>query len=199
MNDDQSSLKLIGEKIRYLRKKENISISEFANKTGVTASYISQIERNIIEPSLPVLRNLAKALNIEIPFLFGNDIPSDVLITSEDNRLDVAFVDGFAKFQFMMPSYLKNDAKPDMSVMISKIYGKLKDSNEFACHNYSEFCLVLDGCIEYHTDKEIYKLFKGDSIYIKRNVPHLLFNPDEEEAILLAVMSSVPSRFTIKD
>lgn len=194
MNNTQS-LKLLGEKIRNIRQEKGLNLNEFADSVGVTSAYISQIERDLIEPSLSVLRDIAKVLDIEISLLFTNELPSDVLITKQDNRKKVNLLDGNAKFQFLMPSKLVNGEKPDMSFMIVNLEGKKKDHSEFAIHNSTEFTLVLEGCIEYQTEKGNYRLFEGDSIYIKKEVPHLLYNPYEEEAVILAAIVSVPLRF----
>jgi len=194
-NTQSQPLKLLGEKIRSIRQQKGLNLNEFAEYVGVTSAYISQIERDLIEPSLPVLRDIAKILDIEISLLFTNELPADVLITKQDERREVSLLDGNAKFQFLMPSKLANGDKPDLSFMEVTLEGKKKDHSEYAIHNSTEFALVLKGCVEYQTKKDKYRLFEGDSIYIEKEVPHLLYNPYEEEAIILAAVVSVPLRF----
>lgn len=53
-----------GEYVKAIRKKKNITRSALSADIGCTASYLSQIERGLREPSLPMLRKLSEALNI---------------------------------------------------------------------------------------------------------------------------------------
>ncbi|MEC3884095.1 helix-turn-helix domain-containing protein [Halobacillus litoralis] len=57
----------IGEKIRMLRMGKNLSVNEFAKKSGVSKSYISNIERGVqANPSLIVMGKLAKTLDVSL-------------------------------------------------------------------------------------------------------------------------------------
>ena len=42
---------MLGDKIREARKKQQFTLSQLADAAGLTASYISQVERNLAEPS----------------------------------------------------------------------------------------------------------------------------------------------------
>ena len=78
-----SQLQLLGKRIRDLRKSNGLAVKTFAEAVGVTPAYISQIERNLTEPSLRVLRKIAKELNVELTLLFASDMPSDVLVNCQ--------------------------------------------------------------------------------------------------------------------
>lgn len=191
MSKEEASFKLKGERIRELRREKELSSTALADLIGVTPAYISQIERNMVEPSLSVLRKLARALDVELLFLFASEAPADVLVTAEEDAPERTFPQANAKYQLMMPLSLKNGDKPDMSVMLVKLEGGKTDYDEPVIHDFVEFCYVLEGCIEYRTDKRSYLLSEGDSIYIKRNVPHLLYNPGTKEAKLFAVLGNI--------
>ena len=49
---------MLGEHVRNIRKKRGITLKELAEKTGLSIGYISQIERNLTDPSLSTLRKL---------------------------------------------------------------------------------------------------------------------------------------------
>lgn len=53
---------MIGEKIKFIRTEKGITGKELAEKAEVTPGYISQIERNLISPSLSVLMRIAEVL-----------------------------------------------------------------------------------------------------------------------------------------
>jgi transcriptional regulator with XRE-family HTH domain len=60
----QSQLTALGEFIRSQRRLANLSLRELAERTNVSNPYLSQIERGMHEPSVRVLRSIARALNV---------------------------------------------------------------------------------------------------------------------------------------
>jgi transcriptional regulator with XRE-family HTH domain len=57
-------LERLGEFIRGQRKGADLSLRELAQLTNVSNPYLSQIERGLHEPSVRVLKAIAKALNV---------------------------------------------------------------------------------------------------------------------------------------
>jgi transcriptional regulator with XRE-family HTH domain len=66
MADDLTRFQLqrLGEFIREQRKNAELSLRELAERTNVSNPYLSQIERGLHEPSVRVLKAIAKALNV---------------------------------------------------------------------------------------------------------------------------------------
>ncbi|MBY0091577.1 helix-turn-helix transcriptional regulator [Priestia aryabhattai] len=63
---------MIGPRIREIRSKKKISLSQLAQRSDVTKSYLSQIERNICtNPSIEFVEKIAAGLNIEPEILVG--------------------------------------------------------------------------------------------------------------------------------
>lgn len=60
----------IGNAIKQLRLKRSLNQGDFANQIGITQSYLSQIERGYKKPSMEVLENMAKDLNLPLPIMF---------------------------------------------------------------------------------------------------------------------------------
>lgn len=57
----------IGEKVRTLRVGKGLSVNEFAKQSGVSKSYISNIERGVQKnPSLIIMGKLAKTLGVSL-------------------------------------------------------------------------------------------------------------------------------------
>lgn len=54
----------LGDKIREARKSKRLSITEVAQKVGVTRQYISQIETGVQNPSLKILGKICDILNL---------------------------------------------------------------------------------------------------------------------------------------
>lgn len=60
----KSQLERLGRIIREHRTRAELSLRELAAKTNVSNPYLSQLERGLHEPSVRVLRSIAKALNL---------------------------------------------------------------------------------------------------------------------------------------
>ena len=60
----------MGSKIRALRSSQGLNITELAERTGLTPSMISQLERALISPSIATLKKICDALGIPISYLF---------------------------------------------------------------------------------------------------------------------------------
>ncbi|BDA76075.1 transcriptional regulator (plasmid) [Calothrix sp. PCC 7716] len=63
-------MKNIGKAIKLLRQTHNLKASEFAKVTGLSKSYISEIENGYNNPSLDKLSVIAKALSINVSEIF---------------------------------------------------------------------------------------------------------------------------------
>ncbi|SEA38958.1 XRE family transcriptional regulator, master regulator for biofilm formation [Thalassobacillus cyri] len=58
---------MIGERIRELREERGMSLSVLASRSGVSKSYISNIERGIQKnPSLIIMKKLAETLGVPL-------------------------------------------------------------------------------------------------------------------------------------
>jgi XRE family transcriptional regulator of biofilm formation len=61
---------MIGERIRKLRKSKGYSLSELAEKAGVSKSYLSYLERDLqTNPSLQFLQKISLSLGTDLEFL----------------------------------------------------------------------------------------------------------------------------------
>ena len=63
-------MQTLGADIRALRKARNFTLSDLANTLGKSVGWLSQVERDISEPSIDDLRDLAKALDVSVSSLF---------------------------------------------------------------------------------------------------------------------------------
>ncbi|WAM36575.1 helix-turn-helix domain-containing protein [Caldicellulosiruptor acetigenus] len=58
---------MIGKKIRHLRKEKGLTQKELAKLTGISQSYISELEAGIkTNPSIEIAKRIAEVLEIDI-------------------------------------------------------------------------------------------------------------------------------------
>ena len=90
---DPSLLDSLGADLRSLRKSRGLTLSDLAEAVGKSVGWLSQVERDLSEPSINDLRDLAKALDIPMSMLFGQakSAPEEagfVVRQVQDVRLD---------------------------------------------------------------------------------------------------------------
>jgi len=66
--------KLLGKRIKQVRKMKTLSQNALAEKAGLTPNFIAKIEGNNTSISLKTLVNIANALEISIDYLMLNDV-----------------------------------------------------------------------------------------------------------------------------
>lgn len=68
---DLALLDSLGADLRSLRKSRGLTLSDLAEAVNKSVGWLSQVERDLSEPSINDLRDLARALDIPISMLFG--------------------------------------------------------------------------------------------------------------------------------
>ena len=77
----------LGAKIKSVRLMRGLSQKQLAVLTGVTPSTISQVEKNLIYPSLPALFRIAESLSVEAAtFLKGHGLKKNAHVHSANQR-----------------------------------------------------------------------------------------------------------------
>lgn len=60
----------LGNTIKQARKNKGLKQNFFAEKCGITSSYLSQIENNVKDPNLSILKVISLNLGLPLPILF---------------------------------------------------------------------------------------------------------------------------------
>lgn len=68
-----NTLKGMGQKIRELREKKNLSLREAGEQLDMDYSYLGRVERGFV-PSMKVIRKLAEFYGVDISFLVGSEV-----------------------------------------------------------------------------------------------------------------------------
>lgn len=58
--------RLLGKRIREIRKRQRLSQEKLAERAGISAQYVSNIERGKENPTLDLLLGLAEALRVSL-------------------------------------------------------------------------------------------------------------------------------------
>ncbi|MDR6718750.1 helix-turn-helix transcriptional regulator [Paenibacillus amylolyticus] len=86
MNEDREVLKLVGARIRALRKERGYSQESLGEKGGFHFSYIGQIERGEKNVSLVNLAKIAESLDVNLIQLFAY-IEEEFEVTEDEKQI----------------------------------------------------------------------------------------------------------------
>ncbi|MBN2261117.1 MAG: helix-turn-helix transcriptional regulator [Clostridiales bacterium] len=170
---------MIGTKIRELRVSKKMTLSSLAKQTNFTASYISQLERNIIQPSLSSLRKISDALDVPI-YSFLTFEESQHVITKANERIKLEVPDSNIIYEFVSPMAANKAAMPKMEIIYFKLEARSWTSEEPLVHAADESVFITKGKLLAYVDDEKFELEVGDNIYIRENAMHKYYNPTDE-------------------
>ena len=174
----------LGQRLKQLRTKQGMNQKELASMVGVTPSTISQIESNLIYPSLPGLFKMAQALSVEAGYFFqktpGGQEPSVFTDGGQVVRFTDLPRDSLKGWQ-LLPAGIQS---PIEAYLLEIAAGK-KLSSHFFVHKGEEFGYVLDGELQVTLQNSVRKLNVGNSVYLTRHIPSQWKNPGKKAARLL--------------
>ena len=196
----------IGPLVRRHRRHYRITLKEMAEKTGLSISFLSEIERGVAKPSMASLRKVAQALGISLlSFSDIEDIPearhSQVLYPREENR-EMGYV---TKVNVVRSGQRKKLGYPDrpgfyelltpdlnrrLEVLFVKIEPGFETGPEPIIDPPGEkFIYVLKGLYQMIINGETNVLNAGDSIYYPADSPLFFKNIGDVPVELVFVLT----------
>ena len=171
----------IGDKIRNLRLKNNLTQSELGNRCDLTKGFISQLEADITSPSLSTLEDILSCLGTSFQEFFSDEKQEKVVYKKED----VIMKDfGALRVFWLVSDAQKNEMEPVMVELESGM-----STQEEAPHEGEEFGYVLSGTVTLVIGKQVYKAKKGESFYFQARTPHYIKNSGKVPAKILWITS----------
>ena len=169
----------IGDRIKKLRIKNELTLQELASRTELTKGFLSQLERNLTLPSLQTLEDICEALGTDLSHFFKEDAEEKIVFTPED-----AFIDEQEgrTIHWIVPNAQKNDMEPILLELEPHQKSMVLDP-----HDGQEMGYILSGrvvLVKDSTPKGIV-LHKGDTFYLKGDETHFIENRSNTKAVVL--------------
>lgn len=177
-----------GNKVRKLRKEQGMNIDELSISSGFTSSYISQIERNLIEPSLSALRKICKVLNVS-PCYFIEDEENNVTVIRNEDRQKLFIPEDNKELQFIIPINDEKMVKYKFGAYETAVNPGKWSSKNFIIIDSDKCVIIKRGTLLVNINDYNELLQEGDSIYIGSNIPHKMYNPAEEVCEFICITS----------
>lgn len=173
----------IGQKIRQLRKQNNLTVEELAKKIGVTKGFISRIENNSSQPSFNTLIKISNELRIPTSVLLDEESSiKSYTITRVNERIKSVYHNKEREYvQWSLFSKMSNRKMEPQIVEIP-----FKDSSIYST-TQETFFYVLKGSIK-NNNGEI--MNEGDCAYLSPNVEYSAISISQEKALVLFIINT---------
>ncbi|HEX4021832.1 MAG TPA: XRE family transcriptional regulator [Acidobacteriaceae bacterium] len=166
------SEKKIGERIKRLRLKKSMGLVELGRHTGLSASFLSQLETGRVVPTLRNLARIAMVFSKDLSYFFESEPHTLFRIhrKKERVRLPQSGVEDptyyFESLGYMVPD---RNLDPYLAEFVP-----LKKNAEIRSHVHTgfEFLYVLGGQLEIRHGDQTNMLEPGDAVYFDASTPH---------------------------
>ena len=148
----------LGQRIKERRKQLGMSLRDLAAEVDLTASFLSQVERNLTSPSIDSLRVISKALGVPV-FYFLLEPNDHNPVIRRDKRRTLVLPETNIRHELLTPINRK------MEVVLTELDPR-DGSVPIVHYQHTEECIyLLEGELEVGLADESYVLKPGDAIY----------------------------------
>ena len=192
------SEKHLGLRIRALRQRASIGLVEMGRLTGLSASFLSQIETGRVVPTLRNLARIAMVFGRDLSYFFNPTPQTLFRVHRAEDRVRLPQSGSETpNYFFESLGYLVPDRQLD-PYLAEFQPGKGPDPN-FHQHGGFEFLYVMRGTLRIQHGDQVHDLRAGDSVYFDSTTTHSYSCVGDEPATVLIVTlqqptSSSPSR-----
>ncbi|HJB35931.1 MAG TPA: helix-turn-helix domain-containing protein [Candidatus Blautia merdipullorum] len=162
-------------KIREYRKQQNLTMKELAQEAGMSISYISQVERGEIDPSLSSLRRIASVLQVPLYLLLDDMEIRGNLTLRKEQQLIRCSEDGKVLYRFLSP-LPSPEFSPQTLLIHFEVAPHAQDVAAPIRHHSEESIYVTEGTLTVQIGETEVVLNSGDSTVIEKDFPHICKN-----------------------
>jgi transcriptional regulator with XRE-family HTH domain len=176
----------LGPMIRRTRKRQQLTLQQLADRSKLSVSYISQIERNLLTPTVATLKRIAAALDIptgQLMFAEVSSAKSMVAVLRKGHRKHVRFPQSSISYELLTP---------DLRRRVSALWLVANPGAEGGpalTHEGEDIVIVLQGQLSIDVAGTWHDLKAGDSIYFNSELSHRWRNRRKQVAHAIWISS----------
>lgn len=158
----------VGERVKGLRKGNEMTLKELSEATGFSIGFLSQLERGLTTVAIESLEKIAKAMKVDITYFFvSSRNRKEVVLKSYEKEVYQVLNDNVIYHltnsineRVMLPRMIEILPTPDKD----EVYGY--------GHKGEEFIYILEGVLTLSINDEIMELYPGDSAHYDSAIRH---------------------------
>ncbi|ACL62590.1 helix-turn-helix domain-containing protein [Methylobacterium nodulans] len=176
----------LGQRLRELRRSRKLTLQQVSDRSGISLSSLSKIERDELSPTVTTLERIAAGYEIDSAAIFGgreavHRAPGRRSITRADGGRSMPT--GTCDNVWLCPELSHKLMTPILTTVTAR---SLEDYTEWARYEAEVFMYVLSGSVIVHS--QIYeptRLATGESMYYDASTPHLWVTESKDPAKVL--------------
>jgi transcriptional regulator with XRE-family HTH domain len=179
----------IGLRVRALREAMDLSLRDLAERSGVSAPMLSQVERGETSPTLAVAARIASGLDLRLSQLLRLDEEGSVSIVRAGQRRRGRRRGGHA-YEILTPPLPGQRAELSHHTLAPGASTGGPGDPPIHEPGSRETALVEVGPVVLHCDGESHQLATGDCVTFDADLAHRFENPGDHEAAFLAIVTA---------
>jgi XRE family transcriptional regulator, regulator of sulfur utilization len=185
-----TSPELLGARVRALREAMGLSLRDLAERCGVSAPMLSQVERGETSPTLQVATRIAAGLELRLSQLLRLDEDGAVTVVRKtQRRKGPSRVKGHG-YEILSPPLPGQRAELSRHTLAPGAATGGPGDPPVHEPGSRETALVESGKVVLACDGRLFELSAGDCVTFDADLPHHFANPGNQDAVLLAVVSA---------
>ena len=175
----------LGADLRALRKARGMTLQEMANALGRSVGWLSQVERDMSEPSITDLRHMARTLDIAVSTLFRHGAApteEEGYVVRKHARRPIG-----SRAAGLVEELLSPDLTDDFEVVHST-FEPHSAITETVTRPTQEVGYILSGQLDLEISGRVYSVGPGDSFRV-RGEPFRWMNPHPHPAVAIWVIA----------
>lgn len=176
---------MIGKKMRELRQTKDWTLADLSKASNIALSTLSRIETGRMTGTLESHINIARALGVRLPELYGDLDPHQVSVEvrrGSDASKKIISGKGVSAAMLTQSSLQKK-----MLPTLLQLEPKKSTPAEQHSAGTEKFIYLLKGQLEVTVGNEKIQLKAGDSAYFQASLSHTLKNPTSTQALALSL------------
>jgi transcriptional regulator with XRE-family HTH domain len=180
----------VGPRVRALREGMDLSLRDLAERSGVSAPMLSQVERSETSPTLAVAARIASGLELSLSQLLRLDEGDGVTIVRADERLAGGAPGRGHRYEVLTPPMPGQRAEVSLHTLAPGAATGGPDDPPMHEPGSRETAVVTEGSVRLVCDSAAHDLDEGDAVTFDADLPHHFENPSSTDARFLAVVAA---------
>jgi len=187
---DAAAAAAVGPRVRALREAMGLSLRDLAERSGVSAPMLSQVERGETSPTLAIATRIAAGLELRLSQLLRLDEDGAVTVVAAGQGRSGGRPERGHRYRVLTAPRPGQRAELSRHQLAPGAVTGAPDDPPMHEPGSREVALVERGRLVLVCDGRAHELAEGDCVTFDADLPHHFENPGSEPAVFLAVLSA---------
>lgn len=191
LKDTLPEVDSVGAILRRLRHNKGLSLQELAQEAGVSVGMLSQVERDLANPSVRVLTAIRRALGAPVSAVFRDVTPLNVSDSEDPDYVRRADQRPLLELGTLSKELLTSSGHHNLQIMILHINPGGHSGNTALSYPAEKGGMVLSGELLLTVDGKEARLREGDSFVFDSALEHSFSNPTDTLTNVIWIIGAV--------